>query len=164
MDIAFKLKTETIEQAGLVEPLCVDPQATVREVLERLRQQRTGSVLVCRDGALVGIFTERDALRLMARMVHPETTERARGELDAPIENLMVAFPVTLKADDTIGSAVLRMSSGGYRRMPIVNGGGRPVGVLQVSGIVHYLVQHFPKMVYNLPPVPHPTMHDREGP
>ena len=47
---------------------------------------------------------------------------------------------------------------------PIIDRLGRPLGILEVSGIVHYLVQHFPKTIYNLPPVAHPVMHDREGP
>jgi CBS domain-containing protein len=100
----------------------------------------------------------------MARLVHTETVEQGRAELDGPIEAVMVSSPVTLSVEDTIGTAILRMSSGGYRRLPIVDRQGRAMGVLQVSGIVHYLVEHFPKMVYNLPPVPHPAMHDREGP
>jgi CBS-domain-containing membrane protein len=76
----------------------------------------------------------------------------------------MIASPETLQAEATVASAILRMSSGGYRRLPIVDSGGRPLGILEVSGIVHYLVQHFPKSIYNLPPVAHPVMHDREGP
>lgn len=163
MDIAFKLKTDTVSHAGPVEPLCVQPETPVRDVMRRLREQRAGSVLICRDGKLLGIFTERDALRLMGRCVSPETVVQSRAELDGPIERLMVTSPVTLKVDDSIGSAVLRMSSGGYRRLPIVDGGGKPVGTLQVAGIVHYLVEHFPKTVYNLPPVAHPVMQHRDG-
>jgi len=164
MDIAFKLKTETVEQAGLVEPLCVEPHTIVREVLQLLKQHHAGSVLICREGALIGIFTERDALRLMARCCSGDGLPQARSELDGPIEQVMMSPPVTLHASDTIGSAILRMSSGGYRRLPIIDCEGRPLGVLQVAGIVHYLVEHFPKTVYNLPPVTHPVMHEREGP
>ncbi len=76
----------------------------------------------------------------------------------------MVANPVTLTANETIAVAVQQMSKGGYRRLPIVDRQGKPTGVVQVSGIVHYLVEHFPKTVYNLPPVAHPVMQQRRRP
>ena len=154
MDIELKLTTETVEQAGPIEPLTVAPDTPLREVFTRLKQRGTGGVLVCRGDQLVGIFTERDALGVMQR----------RANLDVPIESLMIRDPVTLRSDASVASAILKMSSGGYRRLPIVGPDGRPRGVLEVAGIVHYLVQHFPQTVYNQPPVAHPMTHEREGP
>jgi hypothetical protein len=55
------------------------------------------------------------------------------------------------------------MSFGGYRRLPIVDDKGRPTGLLKVPGILHYLVEHFPNVVYNLPPTPHHSTQEREG-
>jgi CBS domain-containing protein len=152
--IEFTLRTDTVDQAGPIKPLCVEPQASIREVFTLLRQRGSSCVLVCRQGQLCGIFTERDAMLLLQR----------QADLDAPIESVMTASPETLQAEATVAAAILRMSSGGYRRLPIVDSSNRPLGILEVSGIVHYLVQHFPKAIYNLPPVAHPVMHDREGP
>ena len=36
-------------------------------------------------------------------------------------------------------------------------------GNLSASSILHYLVQHFPKVVYTLPPAPHHKTQEREG-
>ncbi len=154
MDIGLNLENETVEQAGPQGPLCVGPEVSVREVLGLLREHRRGSLLVCRDGRLAGIFTERDALRLMA----------ATADLDVPIEGVMTPDPVTVAANDPLSTAIARMSENGYRRLPIVDEHGRPVGVLDAAGIVHWLVQHFPAAVYNLPPVPQPATKEREGP
>ena len=44
------------------------------------------------------------------------------------------------------------MSGGGFRRLPIVDEAGSVHGVLKVSGLLHYLVEHFPKIVHTLPP------------
>ena len=52
----------------------------------------------------------------------------------------------------------------GTRRLPIVDAEGRPTGLVNIAGIIHWLVQHFPQAVYNLPPVPNPTTQEREGP
>jgi CBS domain-containing protein len=154
VDIELQLTTDTVEQAGPHRPLCVEPQVSIREVFALLKDNGAGAVLICSGGKLAGIFTERDALGVMQR----------RDELDAPIETVMIPAPVVLRTDASVASAILRMSSGGYRRLPIVDNQDRPVGILEVAGIVHYLVEHFPKTIYNLPPVAHPVIHDREGP
>lgn len=153
VDIVLNLTSDVVEQAGTTQFAVVEPTLSVREVFQLMRQMRYGSMLICRDGRLVGIFTERDALRLMAEGL----------DLDASIETVMVPDPVTLQAGDTVGTAVQRMSSGGYRRMPIVDGQRRPVSMIKVSGIVHYLVEHFPKTVYTQPPVSQVVMQQREG-
>lgn len=154
MDIGLNLQTETVQQAGPEQPLCVGPEVPVRGVLELLREQRRGSLLVCREGRLEGIFTERDALRLLA----------AGADLDVPIREAMTPGPVTVGAHDPLATAIARMSENGYRRLPIVDGQGRPLGLLDAAGIVHWLVEHFPEAVYNLPPVPAPPVGEREGP
>lgn len=154
MDIGQNLNTESVQHADPLPPLCVDPETTIREVLVLLKQRHRGELLVCRGGVLVGIFTERDFLRLMAR----------RHDLDVPIEEVMTRDPVTVRAEDTVGEAVSNMSAHGYRRLPIVDQEGRPTGLVNIAGIVHWLVQHFPGAVYNLPPMPNPTTQEREGP
>lgn len=153
MDFVLKLNSDTVAEAMSADPVCIDPHKSVREVLLLLKQCRSGGALVCRDGRLVGIFTERDALRLMA----------ASAPLDAPVESVMVAEPVTLRPGDTIAKAIRTMSVGGYRRLPVVNDDGRPVGLLNVVNVVHYLVEHFPQAVYNLPPESQSAMPEREG-
>ncbi len=150
----LNLNDEPIRHAGPLEPLCVEPDASVREVLQLLKEHHRGALLVCRGGILAGIFTERDALRLLA----------AHGDLDDPIERHMAPDPVTVGEEDSLGTAVLRMSANGYRRLPMVDDEGRPVGIVDVAGIVHFLAEQFPEAVYNLPPVPNPTTQDREGP
>lgn len=86
------------------------------------------------------------------------------GDLDAPVESVMIRNPATIDARASVAEAVERMSSGGYRRLPIVDGQRRPLGVVHVGGIVHWLAEHFPRTIYNQPPVPHPVTQDREGP
>ncbi len=154
MDIGHNLSTDSVQQAEPLAPLCVEPHVPVREVLQRMVETGRGAVLVCRQARLEGIFTERDALALLA----------SPTELDVPIERWMTSPPVTLGGADTIAAAVAKMSAKGYRRLPIVDAEGRPNGLLDVAGIVHWLVQHFPAAVYNLPPVPNPATQEREGP
>jgi CBS domain-containing protein len=147
------LDTETVGHIDTAMPLCVDPKLSTREVLELLKRQNRGCVCLCEGDKLVGIFTERDALHLMAE----------GADVDVPIESVMTRQPATIQSSDTVEAAIAKMSLGGYRRLPVLDAEGRPVGLLKVSAILHYLVQHFPKFVYNLPPEPGQTTQDREG-
>ena len=153
MDFHLNLNTEAVEHVYASDPICLEPKTSLRDVFRLMQKQRRGAVLVCRDEQLVGIFTERDALKLMA----------GDADLDVPVEQVMTNDPVALSDSDTVGKAIAKMSYGGYRRLPIVDADGRPKGFLKVSSILHYLVQHFPEFVYNLPPTPHHTTQEREG-
>jgi CBS domain-containing protein len=75
----------------------------------------------------------------------------------------MVRNPVTVRKTDTVAKAISLMSVGGFRRLPIVDDQGQIEGVLKVAGLLHYLVEHFPKVVHTLPPAPHYKVGAREG-
>jgi CBS domain-containing protein len=121
--------------------------------LQLLRAQRNGAALICDGPKLVGILTERDALKLMAR----------GGDLTVPVREAMSSPPKTISAGATVAEAIRVMSQGGYRHLPIIDNDGKPTGVVAVHGIVHYLVDHFPDTVYNLPPDPKAAPREREG-
>jgi predicted transcriptional regulator len=88
----------------------------------------------------------------------------ARGlNWDTPLSEVMTADPVCVLAKDSIRSAVRRMEQGGYRHLPVVDETGRPVGVISARRIMHYLAEHFPATVYNLPPDPHSVPQSPEG-
>ncbi len=153
MVFQLRLDTETVGHMDLPMPLCVSPETSVREVFGQLKTTGRGSVSICEGSKLIGIFTERDALHLMA----------SGGEFDVPIEAVMTRNPATMLVTDTVEAAIAKMSLGGNRRLPVLDAEGHVVGLLKVSAILHYLVQHFPKFVYNLPPHPNQTMQHREG-
>ena len=153
MAFYLNLNTETIGQVVTTHPICLEPHTPVHDAFRRMRKQRRGAVLVCRAGVLAGIFTERDALALMVD----------EADLDVPIERVMTENPVALSARDTVATAIATMSEGGYRRLPVVDANGRPTGFLNANSILHFLVDHFPATVYNLPPTPHHTPESREG-
>jgi len=153
VDFQLNLETETVEHCHPSKPVCARPSDSVRSVLRALQAQRTGAAMIAEDRKLVGVFTERDALRLLAD----------GASLDMPVSEVMVRNAVTVNKNDTVGRAISLMSVGGFRRLPIVDDQGNVEGVLKVSGLLHYLVEHFPKIVHTLPPEPHYKTADREG-
>lgn len=153
MDLAKNLKVESVSRLQPSPPWQVRPEQTVGEAAALMRREKVGCLLVCADGRLVGIFTERDLMRRVLAVGKP---------LTVPVADCMTPNPVTVHPKEAIGAAVRRMEEGGYRHLPVVDD-GRPVGVLSVKRIVHYLVEHFPGTVYNLPPDPGAVQHEREG-
>ena len=153
MSFRLNLDQDQVQHINAIPPLRVPPDLSVREAISRMQTENSGSVMVCQGSSLVGIFTERDALKMMAD----------RQDFDVSIEKVMTANPTTLAANATVDEAIKTMSEGGYRRLPIVDEAGNLVAELKVSQILRYLVEHFPQYIYNLPPTPHHTLTEREG-
>ncbi len=153
MDWQLSLETERVTAAHPESPLTTTCDAPVAAVLELLRSNHRGAVLVLDGEKVVGIFTERDALRLMAR----------GADLSAPVRTVLATTPASVQRDASVGTAIRRMSDGGYRHLPIVDHTGRPSGMVTVRGILRYLVEHFPDTIYNLPPASTHSSQLREG-
>lgn len=154
MELARNLKIDSVSRLLSRPPLHMAPEQTVAEAVALMRQQGVGCLLVCRDDKIVGLFSERD---LMRRVLAPGKP------LTLPLSAVMTGNPVTVHPKEPIGAAIRRMEEGGYRHLPVVDQTGRAVGVLSVRRIVHYLVEHFPATVYNLPPDPNAFPREPEG-
>src|SRR5262245_59793887 len=124
-------------------PLCLPPDAPLADAIRLMREHHVGCVLAVEDDRLVGILTERDLLLKL------ETADFSR-----PVRELMTPDPEVLQLDDPIVYALHYMAVGGYRHVPLVDDDGRPVGILSVKEIVHYVVSFFVADVLTLPPDP----------
>jgi CBS domain-containing protein len=124
--------------------LCLPTGAVLAEAVRVMREHHVGCVLaVDGDGRLVGILTERDLLLKLED-----------ADLSRPMRDLMTPDPEVLQMDDPIVYALHRMAVGGFRHVPLVDEAGRPVGILSVKDIVHYVVSFFVSDVLTLPPDP----------
>ena len=86
--------------------------ATVREASRLMADQAVGAVLVMEEGALQGIFTERDALnRVLAEGRDPDATSLAE---------VMTTKLVTLGPKAAAVDALRVMSEVGIRHLPVV--------------------------------------------
>jgi len=154
MDLPRNLKIDSVSRLQPTAPRQVLPTQSVAEAVALMRQEGVGCLLVVAEQRVVGVFTERD---LMCRVLAPGKP------LAVSIASCMTPNPVTVHPKDAIGVAIRRMEEGGYRHLPVVDEEGRPLGILSVKRIVHYLVEHFPATVYNIHPDPSGVSLEREG-
>ncbi len=150
------LLNEPVSLLPYVPPLVVPSSTTVREAIRRMREHKIGGVLVQQEHSITGIFTERD---LLNRVLGPQL-DLAQTE----VGSVMTPDPETLSVDAPIAFALNLMGEGAFRRLPLVDESGQPVGILSVKHIVQYLAEFFSEEILTLPPRPnllHPGQ--REG-
>lgn len=155
MDFKLSLKSETIRSVYPEGPVAVEPETPIADAIRLMQVEKAAALLVCRGDALIGVFTERDVLRLLAE----------QADLSGPITEVMSDKPATITDEATVGEAIERMAEGGYRHLPIVSS-IRPTeatGMVDVRGVMRYLVEHFPSTIYNLPPQSARPSAEREG-
>jgi citrate synthase len=107
-------------------PVTVDVADPVDVVMARMHDQRVGSVLVTKDGALAGIITERDVLRIASS-----------GGLTGGTAGGLMTLPVdVIGRDVTLQSALQTMRERGYRHMPVVDAAGDLCGVVSLRDLM----------------------------
>jgi len=107
----------TVREIMSTELITVDPSVNVTEAARVMSKGRAGSVLALQDGSLVGIFTERDILRALAQ------SSKADAARVSSVSKWMTRDPVTIGPDASVGEALDRMLSGGFRHLPVMEGG-----------------------------------------
>ena len=105
--------------------------ATVRQVFAQVRHvgRRTGAVmLVDAHWRLAGLFTDSDLARLFEA--------NADGAFDRPIADVMTRGPVTLERTARLGTALELLKSRKISELPVVDGDGKPVGLLDITDLL----------------------------
>ncbi len=104
----------------------VPPAATVAEAAATMVKGRVGSAVVVDGPWLLGIFTERDALRVAAAGTDPTT---------ASVKDWMTRDPVTVGPDTDSDDAAAIMATEGFRHLPVVDGDS-VVGVVSLRDVL----------------------------
>ena len=109
----------------------VEPDATVGEAIQRMMDAHVGAVAVCERARLVGIFTERDVLRLASE----------DGEFrDRRVGDVMTARPIVASPDLRIVEAAEIMGERKIRHLPVVEGENL-LGMVGIRDVLRTLVE-----------------------
>lgn len=121
----------SIADVMTVKVVSVAPEDGVGHAIRRMAEENVGAIAVCRGDVIVGIFSERDVLRLAA----------AGQQLDGrPVSEVMTSRLVVAAPDDDIGAVAEMMRSRAIRHVPVVED-GRLLGVVSVRDVMAALVE-----------------------
>jgi CBS domain-containing protein len=108
-----------------------EPGERVQTAIARMLDDEVASVAVVEEGRLVGIFTERDVLRLAG-------DGSPFGTL--PLREVMTTELVTVAPDDDLVAAARLMQERRIRHLPVIQD-GKVLGILGIREVLRTLVE-----------------------
>jgi CBS domain-containing protein len=120
----------TVGEVMTTTLLTVEPETKLAAAAERMNDRGVGAAVVLSGDTVSGILTERDVLRAVAT---------------GPVEGTLVAAwmtrdPETIDASATTSQAAAIMIHGGFRHLPVVEG-GKPVGIVSIRDLMRVAVE-----------------------
>lgn len=109
----------------------VAPTDSVQSVVQLLAERRIGCVPVVDDGAVVGIFSERDLVYRVAS-VGPEV-------LEATVGSVMTEPAITVADDMPVIHGLSLMTKRRIRHLPVMRG-DRLVGLVSIGDLVKHRI------------------------
>ncbi len=117
------------------ELVTASPSETITQIAYKMREHKVGCIPIVSDGKLCGLITDRDiATKGIAEGLNPLTTK---------VEAIMIRAPHKITADVESEEAARVFSRCQVRRLPVVEDGGRLVGMLSVADLALELKAYF---------------------
>ncbi|MDP2355971.1 MAG: CBS domain-containing protein [Beijerinckiaceae bacterium] len=108
----------------------VSPECKVSEAVSILFARRLGALVITDEsGAVAGIVSERDIVRIIAT--------QGPSALDEPVSLCMSSNVVTTVESATIQSVMSEMTEGRFRHLPVVDH-GRLAGIVSIGDVVKH--------------------------
>jgi CBS domain-containing protein len=111
--------------------LTVEPGERLGDVAQRMVERDVGAALVTEGSRLVGILTERDVLRAVAKGIGDDTK----------VSEWMTRDPETMGPDEPTLHAAVLMIHGGFRHLPLVEGDD-VVGMLSIRDLMRVVLDN----------------------
>lgn len=126
--------TESTESSlkSLVKPVqTLPPNATCFDAARLMRRENIGSVVVARNGELLGLVTDRDlAMRVIADAQEPSVLR---------LDEVMSPHPISISTRRGLDDAIATMRDLGVRRLPVVGDTGHLQGIVSLDDILTHI-------------------------
>ena len=119
----------TIAEVMSRDLLAVERSLSLTDAARAMHERRVGAVVVLDDGRLVGILTERDVLRAVAKGIQDDTE----------VSEWMTRDPETMEPDEPTLHAAVLMIHGGFRHLPLMDG-EEVVGMLSIRDLMRIVL------------------------
>jgi CBS domain-containing protein len=112
---------QAIKDVMTPDPVCVDPHASAADAARSMRDVDSGAIIVAEDGHLKGLLTDRDIV--------------VRDPSQVEVHEICSSDVQALRPDDDVDRAVQLMRDRHVRRIPVVEEGDRPVGIVSIGDL-----------------------------
>jgi len=108
------------------------PDETVVDAVKKMKEHNVGSVLIVDEhGRLLGIFTERDLVKVVA----------SNKPLSTKLEEVMTKGKlITASPEDPLPLIAHKMVEHNIRHIPVVDNEGRVVGIISIKKLLRYIL------------------------
>jgi CBS domain-containing protein len=111
----------------------IDPAATVLDTVKRLNEKKIGALIIMDGDRLVGIFSERDLVRLMAT--------QGTACLDQPVGDVMTTPVYFVKPGTSVDECMALMTDKQIRHLPVLQD-KEVMGVVSNRDVVYEAIDH----------------------
>ena len=119
-----------VKHVMIEDVVTAKPNVTAKDAVRTLREKHVGSIVITdNDEKCIGIFTERDAIRIIASDI----------SLDTPIDQVMTKNVATIGKEASLEEARRVIISHGIRHLPVVDDKGKLVGLFSVRKLIDEL-------------------------
>lgn len=122
----YKSLQDVIDKA----PISADINTSIQQAAQLMSECRVSSLLITKDGKLVGIITDRDLRsRVVALGVPPENK----------VSQVMTCSPASITSERTLFDAMSMMTEKNIHHLPVIDRRNQePVGMVTVTDIVRH--------------------------
>lgn len=111
----------------------ISPEQTINDACQLLREKNVGCLVAIEKEKLCGILTDRDiALKVIGEKKDPQRTK---------VRDIMTANPTRIAVNKTLHDLTMLMHSYHVRRVPIVDGGDKILGMVTLDDLLILLGQ-----------------------
>jgi CBS domain-containing protein len=117
----------TVADVMTPNPRSMTPQDTLADASKLMDELNVGVIPVCEGDRLVGMVTDRDiVVRGLARDLNPQ---------EGKLSDVMSGHVRTARQDDDVDEVLSEMANAQIRRMAVVDGQDKLVGILSIGDI-----------------------------
>jgi len=117
-----------------VDPVVIDPEASVHEAELLLKSYRISGLPVTLDGVVVGVISQTDLLNARSSELIGANWDKVKGR------HLMSRPAVTVHLATTVARAARIMLDDHIHRVVVVDEEGAPIGVLTATDLLRVLI------------------------
>ena len=110
----------------------IDAGASLKEAADLMTEPHTDLIIVCRDGAAVGVVTKTDIVCQISR--------GSESDLAAPVDSIMARDVAWCRSSDPVNEVWQMMKARGFHRIPVVNEKHNPVGIVYARDALQCLL------------------------